>query len=219
MKTLGKILLGLIVLVALGLAAIHGYKFFEDYQFEKQQQEKADERIEALSRINYTIPAEFKLPVQGDRGYGYIDYNYEENGMLAQIKLDAWREDRYVWGFDHRVDTIVDSANNSNGVTFSRVLSGPEEVDLNGIDATSIVVESYNDDGGAFLGTATFSARDYYYLFKKDGYIYEITYSITNEDFEPNGQSDIIGDGRDDAETNKCVTLLKQFEGSISSKS
>ena len=219
MKIIKTILITIVVLALAALGLVYGIKFKRDYDFKKEQREKQEEKVEALSKINYTIPEEFKVPVSGDRGEGYIDYNYDENDMTAQIKLDAWKEDRYVWKLADRISTVVETGNNSNKAqTFSKVIQGPEEVDLNGIKAQLIVAEGYNDDGGAYYDTATFSFRDYTYLFLKDGFIYEISYRIVDENYEKYGTPDDIMKNRKDAKTNKCITLREKFIGSISPK-
>ncbi|MBP3871724.1 MAG: hypothetical protein J6E46_12215 [Faecalicoccus sp.] len=200
MKKLGKILGILVRLVALVLVGVYAFKAYEDYKRNQEKKAKEEDKIKALSKINYTIPDGFGLPVEGDRGYGSIDYNYKENDMVAQIVLEVWNQEKYPAynDVDQEISRIIEGRE-------EKVISGPEDVDLNGLKAQTVVVGSSNvsEEWNVHL-----ASRKDYYVFEKDGYLYILHYNVIDEK---------KGD-RDDAETNKCVTSREIFVNSIGDK-
>ncbi len=203
MKKLGKVLGIIVALIVLAAVGIFGYSKYEDYQREKEKKEKEEDKIAALSKINYTIPEGFDLPSPGDRGYGYIDYNYEENDMLAQIVLEVWNQEKYPAydSVEERISSIMDGVEGRG----EAIIRGPEDVDLNGLKGKMIVTgdQKVSEEWDVHL-----LSQSNYYVFEKDGYLYIFKYNIIDER---------MGD-RDDTQTNKCVTSLEVFVNSIGDK-
>lgn len=230
MKKFLKVL-GIIILV-LGLAVLalaYGGPKYTEYTANKEKQKRAQEKEEVLSTISYTIPKEFRLPTEGDRGNGYIDYIYEENNMIAQIRFEVISKERWLWA--QTVDDVIDYLVRDEDT----IIEGPSVVDLNGLKATKVVITSTIDfdlsgkdlnslagelgeetvDDSAFesfsfhthLGSVTYDYVADMSDLGMDQYYIVIEYNIIDEETE-----------RDDADTNRCVTLYNEFISSISAK-
>ena len=229
MKKFLKVLVIIILIPVLILAYVYILKWRDDYRFKKQMQEEAQEKEEVLSTIAYVIPKEFRLPKSGDRGYEYVDYIYEENDMIAQIRFEVMNKERLAWA--KTVDDVVDFTVYDEDI----IIEGPEVVDLNGLKATKVVSTGTNDfdlsggdlnnlseelgeetvDDSSFqnfsvhthLGSTTYDYVVDMSDLAMDQFFLVIEYNIIDERTQ-----------RDDADTNKCVTLYKEFISSISAK-
>ena len=226
LKALGIIILilGLIV-----LALAYGLPKYSEYTSNKEKQRLAQEKEELLSTFSYTIPKEFRLPQSGDRGNGYIDYIYKENKMIAQIRFEVISKERWLWA--QTVDDVVNHLVRDE----ETIIEGPAVVDLNGLKATEIVTTDTTDftlsgkdlntlagelgeetvDDSAFesfsvhthLGSVTYDYVVDMSDLDMDQYFIVIEYNIIDEETQ-----------RDDADTNRCVTLYNEFISSISAK-
>ena len=195
MKKVIKVIIVLVLVFVVLIGLVFAYKYYSNYKWKKDVENKMKVKRERFSELLYEIPKEFKKNKKEEHLYPY-SYIYEKDDMRCVIDMDSFKID------NDENNTLERRAKlEASRLEEDQVISiGPEDIDL--INTKGIVlVKEKRIDG-------LLNSNDYYIYLQSKKSIFTIEYTIVNWRTS----------GRDDTDTHVCTASFDDFLNSIGIK-